>query len=197
MGMDARWKRSLVTTVAARLPDNPVVLDLATGTGDLARALTAARPDALVVGADLSLPMLRAGPVRRAASASDMQMLPHARDTFDAVLAGYAFRNAPDAKAALMEIRRVLRPGGCLAALDFYLPASSVWRHVFLGYLGVAGGLVGRVTHGVAASYGYIASSLKPWMTAHAFADLLRDVGFVDVTAHRRLLGGIAIHVAR
>jgi demethylmenaquinone methyltransferase/2-methoxy-6-polyprenyl-1,4-benzoquinol methylase len=114
-----------------------------------------------------------------------------------AITAGYAFRNAPDHRAALAEAYRVLVPDGLLVTLDFYLPASLVWRRLFVGYLRVAGRLVGRVVHGVPDSYGYIAASLERWMTADEFSVSLERSGFRVSERCLRLGGGIAIHLAR
>jgi len=201
-GMDPAWKRELVAMLAARVPAGGRVLDLATGTGDLASAISARMPGIRVVGIDLSPAMLgqavgRNLPRGGTNAVADMTAMPHADSLFDGIAAGYAFRNAPDPPTALVEAHRVLLPGGWLATLDFYLPESRFWRRLFVGYLRRAGRLAGRVTHGVPEAYGYIAPSLDRWMTAAAFSDLLGTVGFEVQVEQRMLLGGIAIHLAR
>lgn len=197
-GMDARWKRVLVDHVLGALPPESLALDIATGTGDLAGAVRARHPTGTVMGADLSLGMLqraRAHPI--ANTQCDMLHLPYPTATFDCVMAGYGFRNAPDTRRALEESHRVLKPGGYLGTLDFYLPPRKAWRAVFLWYLGVAGRIAGRLAHGTPEAYGYIAASLRRWMTAEEFNRALLGVGFEVERVHQRLQGGIAVHLAR
>jgi len=112
------------------------------------------------------------------------------------VTAGYALRNVPDWCAGLAELARVLRPGGRLVTLDFYRPESSLWRALFLGYLRLAGDVVGWSWHGRAVVYGYIARSIRDFVTAREFSAGLEAAGFTDVRVQVHLLGGVAIHVA-
>jgi demethylmenaquinone methyltransferase / 2-methoxy-6-polyprenyl-1,4-benzoquinol methylase len=197
-GMDARWKRVLVNHMLGALPPELLVLDLATGTGDLAGAIRAQRPTATVIGADLSLGMLqraRSHPI--ANTQCDMLLLPYPTSTFDCVIAGYGFRNAPDTRQALEESLRVLKPGGYLGTLDFYLPPRKAWRAAFLWYLGIAGRIAGRLAHGIPEAYGYIAPSLRRWMTAEEFNRALIEVGFEVERVRQMLQGGIAVHLAK
>lgn len=205
-GMDAGWKRALVDVVAgACAADAPRrVLDLACGTGDLAFALARRFAAADVRGVDASPEMIalaarraRADGPRVRFEVGDMMRLPAADGSVDVVTAGYGFRNVPDHRAALREAARVLRPGGVLATLDFYRPALPVWRPLFLGYLRVAGDLVGWWWHREPKVYGYIAESIRVFTTAGGFADDCEAAGLVVTRVRTMLLGGIAIHVAR
>jgi demethylmenaquinone methyltransferase/2-methoxy-6-polyprenyl-1,4-benzoquinol methylase len=201
-GMDAAWKKQMATLLIENGLTAGRVLDLATGTGDLVTRLEAQIPGAEVIGADLSLGMvrranMRALPRRRSNAVADMTTLPYSSGSITAITAGYAFRNAPNHPAALAEAYRVLAPEGLLVTLDFYLPKSRVWRRLFLGYLRVAGRLVGRMVHGVPEAYGYIAASLERWMTTDDFSASLNRSGFQVVDERLRLGGGIAIHLAR
>jgi demethylmenaquinone methyltransferase/2-methoxy-6-polyprenyl-1,4-benzoquinol methylase len=203
LGMDARWKRELLELARDATAPDAACVDLATGTGDLAVGAAHLAPGGRVLGLDFSREMLRAArhrvgttaPIRFAAG--DMMRLPLAADTTDLVTAAYGFRNVTDPAAATAEVRRVLRPGGVLATLDFYKPPSRCWRGWFLRYLGVAGAVVGWAWHRVPATYGYIAPSLDGWLTAAEFAALLegQDLRVEQVRTH--LGGGIAVHVAR
>jgi len=201
-GMDARWKRELLDLARDATPPDPVCLDLATGTGDLATGAAALAPRGRVLGLDFSRGMLGAARRRGGAAttfrlaAGDMMRLPLAAESADLVTAAYGFRNVADPAAAVAEVCRVLRPGGVLATLDFYRPPSRVWRGVFLRYLGVAGALVGWAWHGVAATYGYIAPSLEGWHTATDFARLLEGQGLRVTRQRTHLGGGIGLHVA-
>ncbi|GBD31579.1 Demethylmenaquinone methyltransferase [bacterium HR33] len=199
-GMDGAWKRELAAALASRIPSGATVIDLACGTGDLGRALRSVRADVRILGTDLSAGMLHHAR-RRDSSAvlavADMTSLPLPDGAADAVLAGYAFRNAPDPRVAVRESARILKAGGWLASLDFYLPEASIWRTLFLAYLKAAGSIYGWCWHRNPACYAYIASSLELFVTAAQFASLLREHGFEYCEVRRKLEGGIAIHLAR
>lgn len=201
-GMDGGWKRELVALISDGLPDDSLVLDLACGTGDLGRALVAVRPGSSLIGLDLSWPMLQANrrnslPRRVDTCQGDMIHLPFRDASLDAVLAGYAIRSSPDCRLALVELGRVLKPGGWLATLDFYQPRSRLRRTAFLAYLAAAGNLYGWLWHRSPGSYGYIARSLRLWLTAGAFSGFLQEHGFAVREVKQKLGGGIAIHLAR
>jgi demethylmenaquinone methyltransferase/2-methoxy-6-polyprenyl-1,4-benzoquinol methylase len=199
-GMDRAWKGELANALASRISPGGTVVDVACGTGDLGRALRSLRPDVCVLATDLSLSMLREARRRDPGPAwavADMTFLPLPEGTADAVLAGYAIRNAPDLKAAIEEVARVLKSGGWLASLDFYLPDTPIWKTLFLGYLRVAGSMYGFCWHRDPQTYSYIASSLELFITAPQFAALLDDHGFEYCEIRDKLKGGIAIHLAR
>lgn len=215
-GMDAAWKRELRRLMAAVLhaPANgaaPHVVDLATGTGDLAIAARCLAPRSTVVGVDVSMAMLdRAGGRARAEApptvpgdggihflAGDMTRLPFGDATVDLVTAGYGLRNAPDPGVALDEVARVLAPGGTLVTLDFFLPANRLWRELFLGYLAVAGWVYGALWHRRPDAYVYIPRSIRRFLTASGYERALAARGLEVVRSRRRLLGGVMIHVAR
>lgn len=199
-GRDGAWKRELAAALAPRIPAGATVLDLACGTGDLAISVRSLRPDARIVGADLSPAMLHRARRRGyggAVAASDMTLLPLADGTVHAVLAGYAFRNAPDLPEAVREVARVLKRGGWLATLDFYLPRNSIWRTLFLRYLRVAGSIYGWSWHGDPSTYAYIARSLERFVTSAQFGELLGSHGLECCEIREKLKGGIAIHLAR
>ena len=210
-GMDATWKREAMDAVreaARRIRPVQRALDLATGTGDLAVALARLWPGVQVDALDASPRMIEQARQRLAVRdadvatavtpmVGDMMALPQGDASVDVITASYAVRNVPDARGAVREMARVLRPGGVLVTLDFYKPAFAPWRALFLGYLQVAGDMVGYAWHRDPVVYGYIARSIAHFMTDAEFSELLNDEGFDVVSVQRYLFGGVARHVAR
>lgn len=119
-GMDSRWKRMAVDR--APLPADAAVLDLACGTGDFSELVVRKLPRARSIAADLTEPMLDLARKREINTlvCADAQSLPFPSESFDCVFVGYGLRNFPNLLAAVKEIARVLRPGGCLVTLDFF-----------------------------------------------------------------------------
>lgn len=210
-GMDATWKREAMDAVreaARRIRPVHRALDLATGTGDLAVALARLWPGVQVDALDASPRMIEQATARLAARDADvaaevtpilgdMMALPQSDASVDVITASYAVRNVPDARGAVREMARVLRPGGVLVTLDFYRPAFAPWRALFLGYLQVAGDLVGYAWHRDPVVYGYIARSISHFMSDAEFSELLNEEGFDVVSVQRHLFGGVARHVGR
>lgn len=210
-GMDAGWKREAMDAVreaARRIRPVRRALDLATGTGDLAVALARLWPGVHVDALDASPRMIEQAQqrlaTRDAALATmvtpilgDMMALPQDEASVDVITASYAVRNVPDARGAVREMARVLRPGGVLVTLDFYRPSFAPWRAVFLTYLQVAGDMVGYLWHRDPVVYGYIARSIAHFMSDRDFSAILDDEGFEVESVTRYLFGGVARHVAR
>jgi ubiquinone/menaquinone biosynthesis methyltransferase len=197
-GLDARWKRHLVTS-AGKVRDL-AALDLACGTGDIAFEL--ARHGARVVGLDITPRMVEIARSKRKAGGpalmvGDMMALPVADQQFDVVTTGYGLRNVPDLRGALRETARVLRPGGLLLSLDFNRPDTALMRGIYLGYLTVVGSLLGYALHRDPDTYRYIPESLRRYPGAGAVAAMMREEGFSTATWEPVLGGLMAIHIAR
>lgn len=151
-GQDGRWRRTMVSRVDA--PPGATVLDVASGTGLVARQL-AARKRVHVVAMDASGPMLRAGiPANEAAGLDGLirpvqgraERLPFADQTFDAVTFTYLLRYVDDPQAVMRELTRVLRPGGVLASLEFHVPDAGMmhagWWIVTRTFVPVVGAVI-------------------------------------------------------
>ena len=195
-GMDIHWKRTGVAR--AGLPDSPLVLDLASGTGDFSLLVKRHYPGAHSVAVDLTERMLRFARGRglRSAVCADAAVLPFPDNSFDCVFIGYGLRNFPNLKRALAEIQRVTRPGGMLVSLDFFLPANALMRRLYLAYLYAQGTFWGLVLHGQARVYTYIPDSLRTFVSIGEFSSLLGRSGYRQVDVHSHILGGIGIHWA-
>lgn len=200
LGRDAAWKRALV----AALPrlSAPVCVDVACGTGDLAFLLAERYPEGTIVGIDIAEPMLAQARRRNRRPnvrfrLGEMSVTGMPADSADLVTGGYALRNAPDLDAALSEIRRVLKPGGTAAFLDFAKPSTrrlqSPQRWLLRGWCG----LWGLLLHGNPEIHGYIALSLKGFPDRTRFRELLAARGFEVVMFRPFFLGITELTVVR
>jgi demethylmenaquinone methyltransferase/2-methoxy-6-polyprenyl-1,4-benzoquinol methylase len=197
-GQDRRWKRRLLDLAAP--PPGASVLDLATGTGDIAFAF--AERGARVVGLDVTLRMIELanGKARSRSPAAflvaDMLALPFAAGSFDFVTTGYGLRNVPDLGRAVDEILRVLKPGGQVLSLDFNRPANALVRAAYLSYLSVVGAALGWLLHRDPDTYRYIPASIRQYPGAELVGELMEQRGF-SRARHVPVLGGLmAIHQA-
>jgi demethylmenaquinone methyltransferase/2-methoxy-6-polyprenyl-1,4-benzoquinol methylase len=195
-GMDRQWKRFLVQR--AHLPQNAVVLDLASGTGDFSLEVSATQPESKTVAVDLTERMLQLARTRgvQHTVCGDAGLLPFPDGCFDCVFIGYGLRNFPNLAGALGEIQRVTRPGGLLLSLDFFLPSNNLMRRLYLGYLYAQGAFWGTVLHGQPRVYTYIPDSLRSFVSIDDFSSLLRRTGYGKVDTRRHILGGIGLHWA-
>ncbi len=196
-GLDRQWKRRVVGRIAPR--HGMRVLDLATGTGDIAFALSGGGAE--VVGLDLTKRMIELADAKKNGRSvrflvGDMLALPFPDRSFDAVTVGYGLRNVPDLALAIDEISRVTKPGGRLVSLDFNRPSNAVVRGAYLAYLTVVGGALGWVLHRDPDTYRYIPASLRTYPGGEGVARLMAARGFSRVE-HVKVLGGLmSIHDA-
>ena len=197
-GQDRRWKRRLADL--ANPPRGAAVLDLATGTGDI--AFVFASRGARVVGLDITTRMIELARIKAPAESAtaflvgDMLALPFPSSSFDVVTTGYGLRNVPDLPRAVDEIRRVLKPGGQALSLDFNRPSNALIRTVYLWYLTIVGGTLGWLLHRDSDTYRYIPASIRQYPGADKVARLMETRGF-SRARHYPVLGGLmAIHHA-
>jgi demethylmenaquinone methyltransferase/2-methoxy-6-polyprenyl-1,4-benzoquinol methylase len=200
-GRHHAW-RETVARLAAASPSGPV-LDLATGTGDLALAIREAAPDRAVVGVDFSEGML--GQARRkleargmpniALLAADALALPFADQTFACVTSAFLLRNLEDLPRGLAEMRRVTRPGGRVITLDIVRPAVPLWGALFGLYFGRVVPVVGALVAGDRAAYAYLPQSVNRFVTPDELARLMAAAGVREVTWRTLALRTVALHV--
>jgi demethylmenaquinone methyltransferase / 2-methoxy-6-polyprenyl-1,4-benzoquinol methylase len=192
-GMDKGWK--LTGVERAPLPPQPVVLDLASGTGDFSRLIADRYPGSRPIAVDLTERMLQLARERgvRYAVCGDAGALPFPNASFDCVFIGYGLRNFPNLEQSLHEIERVTRPGGLLVTLDFFLPANRLMRPLYLAYLYAQGAFWGLVLHGRPRVYTYIPDSLRSFVSIDDFSRRLECAGYRQVRVHRYILGGIGL----
>ena len=197
--MDRRWRRICAREVRRRLAVAvPGILDVGCGTGDLSLAFSSLGP---VTGCDFCQPMLRLGAdkIRRsglnrsvALLGADALMLPFADASFDAVVSAFVLRNLADIDLGLREMRRVLRPGGVMAVLEFGMPRmpilASLYRFYFLRVLPV----FGKILSGTEGPYGYLPASVQAFPPAEALKEKAGRAGFQNVE-FKLLTAGIAV----
>jgi demethylmenaquinone methyltransferase/2-methoxy-6-polyprenyl-1,4-benzoquinol methylase len=204
-GIDRRWRRHAIRSL--QLTGRERVLDLCTGTADLAIAARTARPAAAsVVGIDFSGAMLgvaRAKLQHRHLADSvalvrgDATRTPLADRSVDAVTIAFGIRNVENAEAACAEIRRVLTPGGRLAILEFAIPTMRGVRPAYLWYFNRVLPRIGRLVSRHGAAYGYLPASVGMFAPPEEFVKLLRQAGFTDVAARPLTLGIVFLYTAR
>lgn len=195
-GMDRGWKVKLIEML--KLKGNERALDLACGTGDITFALGEKLPQGNAIGLDITKGMIEIAERKRrernvhnvSFQLGDIMSMPFENASFDCVTCGYALRNVPDVELALVEIKRVLKPGGRLISLDFAHPDSRIYRWLYLNYLVVVGSSVGIILHGDADVYRYIPESLKRYPGQHGVQELMNRVGFGE-TGFQEFGGGI------
>lgn len=198
-GQDQRWRRFLVSQ--ANIPQHGKVLDLATGTGDIAFEALRAVPSAFVVGADFSLPMMVVGqqaPVGQQVRwcGADALRLPFPSQGFDTVMSGYLLRNVSDIQQALQEQMRVLKPGGRMITLDSSPPPPGLLRPFILAYLKYGIPLLGRLIAGRqgADAYRYLPESTQAFKTPQELAQLMQEAGFINIQYRTFMFGTMAVH---
>mgnify|MGYP005852423369 CR=1 FL=1 len=199
LGRDVFWRRALVQGL--RLPPQPLVLDLAAGTLDVSLEIVRQHPQARVMAVDFSLPMLQRGREKLLAQpqsamvpvVGDAYALPFPAGTFDALTIAFGVRNLPDHPRALEEMRRVLKPGGMLAILEFVPPAGGLLASLYATYLTRLLPLLGRLFSRHAFAYSYLAESILHFPPAPAFGRLLAAAGFQDVHWRNLTMGIVGL----
>ena len=199
-GRHHAW-RGAAAREAVAAPPGPI-LDLATGTADLALAARRLDPARVVVGADFSLGMLaqarRKLDARRARvplAAADALALPFADGAFASVVSAFLLRNLVDLEAGLAEMRRVTRRGGRVVALDIVKIARPVWDALFGVYFHRVVPAMGTLVAGDRQAYTYLPDSVDRFRTAPQVAAAMRSAGLRDVSVRTFGLGSVALHV--
>jgi demethylmenaquinone methyltransferase/2-methoxy-6-polyprenyl-1,4-benzoquinol methylase len=202
-GIDQSWRRKTLREIRATGALN--LLDVATGTADLALALAKGIPGARVIGVDISAGMLEVG--RSKVRAKDLEgrvrldlgdgeQLPYEESSFDAVTVAFGVRNFENLEQGLRDMRRVLQPGGSLAVLEFSQPTAWPLRGLYLFYFKNILPRIGRLVSKDASAYTYLPNSVQAFPYGEAFAAKLREAGFSSVRVRPLTFGIASLYLA-
>ncbi len=202
LGTDVKWRKKVVTTVAATNPDS--ILDIATGTGDLAIQMVPTGASR-IVGLDLSEGMLSVG--RKKISAKnldgkiemiqgDSENLPFENDTFDAITVAFGVRNFENLKKGLKEIHRVLKPGGIFVVLETSIPTKFPYKQGYYMYSNYVLPVIGKLFSKDKDAYSYLSKSAANFPYGKEFNNILKKIGFIDVKDLPQTFGVSTIYIA-
>jgi demethylmenaquinone methyltransferase/2-methoxy-6-polyprenyl-1,4-benzoquinol methylase len=193
-GQDIRWRKRVIQL--AQLKQNARLLDLGTGTGDLAREAVAQFPQAKVVAADFTLEMMRVGQKRGPLnfSSADALQLPFTDSSFHAVISGFLMRNVIDLQKALEEQYRVLKKGGRMVILDTTRPKKNLLSPFIWLHMHVVIPTLGKLLTGHSEAYRYLPETTEGFVTAENMASRMAAAGFKRINYERFMFGTIAIH---
>ena len=199
--IDKRWRRVVANSIEGKIKrDGARILDVASGTGDLAATLFEVT-GAEVVATDFCRPMLDIAAKKIGHDVtlieSDALRLPFRDGSFDAVTIGFGLRNVANVQTGLAELGRVLRSGGWLAVLEFSRPANAAVRAVFGTYFTRILPVMGGVVSGSRSAYTYLPDSVKRFPDQQGLKTMIEQAGFEEVS-FENLTGGIAaLHLGR
>jgi len=204
-GIDRRWRQHAIRALALR--GDECVLDVCSGTGDLAIAAVRGRPAARrAVGVDFADAMLRVGQRKVSRAGLDRQVrlvrgdatrLPVADSSVDAITIAFGIRNVEDIDAASREFVRVLKPRGRLAVLEFTVPTTPLVGGAYLWYLRHVLPRIGAAVSRHDEAYAYLPASIDTFAAPDAFVKTLRRAGFSDISAVRLTFGTVCMYTAR
>ncbi len=201
-GIDVKWRKKVVALV--RKADSDTILDIATGTGDLAIALVKTGASR-IVGLDISTGMLEIGKqkVRQKQLGNTVEMvlgdgenLPFENDSFDAVTVAFGVRNFENLEKGLTEINRILKPGGIFVVLETSVPVKFPFRQGYRLYCNYLLPAIGRLFSKDKVAYRYLSESAAAFPYGETFNNILRKTGFIDVENKPQTFGVATIYVA-
>jgi demethylmenaquinone methyltransferase / 2-methoxy-6-polyprenyl-1,4-benzoquinol methylase len=195
-GVDGRWRKKAIGRLLEGLGETPRLLDLGAGTLDGGVEIVRRAPKARVAAADFSREMLRAGRPKIPAGAAlethaaDGHALPYRAGAFDGAFSAFCVRNLRDLPRGLAELRRVVRPGGRVAILEFF--RTDKRRMFFDAYNAHVLPLVGWAITGDREAYRYLPNSIAQFRSLAEFVALMREVGFANVEGEDLFPSGVA-----
>ncbi|CAZ94826.1 bifunctional demethylmenaquinone methyltransferase/2-methoxy-6-polyprenyl-1,4-benzoquinol methylase UbiE [Zobellia galactanivorans] len=201
-GIDIKWRKRVVAILTAKKPNN--ILDIATGTGDLAINLVETGAEK-IVGLDISPGMLEVGKKKIAQKNLDQKIdmvigdsenLPFEDNSFDAVTVAFGVRNFETLEKGLAEIHRVLAPKGTFVVLETSVPTKTPFKQGYNTYTKYMLPAIGKLFSKDKAAYSYLSESASVFPHGDAFNNILRKIGFIEVENRPQTFGVASIYVA-
>ncbi|MDO6758619.1 bifunctional demethylmenaquinone methyltransferase/2-methoxy-6-polyprenyl-1,4-benzoquinol methylase UbiE [Tamlana sp. 2_MG-2023] len=199
-GIDIKWRKNVVKIINKSNPES--ILDIATGTGDLAINLSETNATK-IVGLDISSGMLEIGKekVKRKGLDSKIEMvlgdsekLPFKNDTFDAITVAFGVRNFENLESGLKEIYRVLKPNGTFVILETSIPTKAPFKQGYNLYTKNIMPLIGKIFSKDRSAYQYLSESASVFPYGEALNNILRKIGFINVEDFPQTLGVATIY---
>jgi demethylmenaquinone methyltransferase/2-methoxy-6-polyprenyl-1,4-benzoquinol methylase len=199
-GQDIRWRRHVIQQ--ARLPQNGHLLDIATGTGDIAQEALGQHPGIQAVGGDFTIEMMQVGklnPKRQEIlwTTADTLHLPFPDNTFNAVTSGFLMRNVIDVNGAFQEQMRVTKPGGWVVVLESSPPKKNLLRPFIKVHLNYVIPTLGKLISGNGDAYRYLPDSTQKFKTPAVLAAIMQETGLIRISYKMFMFGTIAIHAGQ
>jgi demethylmenaquinone methyltransferase / 2-methoxy-6-polyprenyl-1,4-benzoquinol methylase len=197
LGIDIRWRKKAIKLLAESKPR--LILDVATGTGDFAIETLRLKPDQ-VIGVDISEGMLEVGRKKMKDRGfddkidlrlGDSENLPFEENKFDAVIVAFGVRNFENLEKGLVEMKRVLKPGGRMVVLEFSKPGSFPFKQIYNFYFSFILPKIGRLISRDSAAYTYLPESVQAFPDGDEFISILNRIGF-NKTSCQPLTFGIS-----
>jgi demethylmenaquinone methyltransferase / 2-methoxy-6-polyprenyl-1,4-benzoquinol methylase len=201
-GIDIKWRKKVVSIVGKQNPDT--ILDIATGTGDL--AINLAKTNASkIVGFDISPGMLEVGKQKIAKKKlnnkiemvlGDSEKMPFTDNSFDAITVAFGVRNFENLEKGLTEILRVLKPNGTFVILETSVPAKTPYKQGYKFYTKRILPLIGKLFSRDKVAYSYLCESASVFPYGEALNNILRKIGFINAEALPQTFGVATIYTA-
>lgn len=201
-GIDIKWRKRVVAILKKKQPKT--ILDIATGTGDLAINMVETGAEK-IVGLDISPGMLAVGKTKVATKdldetiemiVGDSESLPFKENSFDAVTVAFGVRNFETLEKGLAEIYRVLKPKGTFVVLETSVPTKTPYKQGYKIHCKYVLPLIGRLFSKDRSAYTYLSESAAVFPHGDAFNNILRKIGFIEVTNKPQTFGVASIYVA-
>ena len=196
LGIDILWRKKTADIVYKKTPKR--ILDLATGSGDLALAIEKKCKDSEVVCSDFCAPMLEIANSRGLNTVlADAMSLPFEDRDFDLISVGFGLRNMEDWSEALVEMRRVLKPDGHIVILDFSLPDNKFRRALYCIYLNKILPFIAGVITRKRSAYKYLAKTIGEFPSGKSMCNFIESNGFIGAEYTSLSFGVASIYIAR
>lgn len=201
-GIDIKWRKKVLKIVSDKKPK--IILDIATGTGDLAILMTQTNAEK-IIGLDISAGMLEVGKKkiedRKLSNVIDLvlgdsEKIPFEDNYFDAITVGFGVRNFENLEKGFAEILRVLKPNGVFVILETSVPDKTPYKQGYKFYSNNILPIIGKLFSKDNSAYGYLSESAAAFPYGEALNNILRKIGFIDVVAMPQTFGVATIYSA-